>query len=242
MRYLLNFNYDGTNYYGYQKQKDKITVSGVLEELLSKIFNENISLIGCSRTDRGVHANNFYAHFNSKKIKDLNILKNSLNKMMDGSIYIKDIKEVNDKFHSRYSVKSKEYVYKIYTNEYNPIFRNYCFEYNKKINISLMKKISRKLIGEHNFKAFTSDNEENKCIRKIDYINIEKDKDFVYIYIGAKGFLKYMVRNIIGLMLEINEGKKDIKLIEKLFKDKNRSDNAKKVDACGLYLNKVEYE
>lgn len=242
MRYLLNFSYDGTNYYGYQKQKDKITISGVLEEMLSKIFNEKITLIGCSRTDRGVHATDFYAHFNSKKKKELDILKNSLNKMLDGNIYIKNIKETSDNFHSRYSVKSKEYVYKIYTGEYDPTLRNYYLEYNKVINIKLLKEISKKLIGEHNFKAFTSDREESKCIRKIDYIKVEKEKNFVYIYIGAKGFLKYMVRNIIGLMLEINEGKKDIEVIEKLFKDKNRSDNAKKVDACGLYLNKVEYE
>ena len=102
--------------------------------------------------------------------------------------------------------------------------------------------IKVKIEGKHNFHAFTSDTPIEECIRTINYIKITKEDKLVCIYICASGFLKYMVRNIVGLMLEINEGKKDIEIISKLFKDKNRSDNAVKASPEGLYLNKVNYK
>lgn len=241
MRYLLNLKYDGSYFYGFQIQKDEITVEGTLEEILSKIFNEKINLVGCSRTDRGVHALDFYAHFDSSKEKDVEVLKNSINKMCDGNIFIKNIKKVSDEFHARYSVKNKEYVYKIYIGEYNPMLKNYTLEYNKPVDISLLKKTANKLTGKHDFKAFTSDSEEKNTVRRINYIKVVKEKEYINIYINSSGFLKYMVRNIVGLMLEINEGKKDIEVINKLFKNKDRTENARCISPEGLYLNKVNY-
>lgn len=242
MRYLINLSYDGSNFFGSQKQKDKKTVIGELERVISKIFDEEIKVVGCSRTDRKVHALDYYAHFDSKKEKELSTLKHSINSLIDKSIFIKDIKIVNNLFHSRFDVKTKEYVYKINTKEYDPVSKDYIFQYNKEINISLMKKIAYKIEGKHNFHAFTSDTPIEECIRTINYIKITKEDKLVCIYICASGFLKYMVRNIVGLMLEINEGKKDIEIISKLFKDKNRSDNAVKASPEGLYLNKVNYK
>lgn len=241
MRYLINFKYDGSSYYGFQIQKDKITVEETLEKTISQIFNEKINLIGCSRTDRGVHALDFYAHFDSEKEKDINILKDSINKMCDGSIYIKNIKFVSNDFHARYNVKNKEYVYKIYTGEYDPVKRSYSLEYKKPINIPLLKKVANKLEGKHDFKAFTTGIGEENSVRRINYIKIVKEKEYVNIYINSTGFLRYMVRNIIGLMLEINEGKKDISIISQLFKNKDRTENAKTAVPHGLYLNKVNY-
>ena len=94
---------------------------------------------------------------------------------------------------------------------FNPIEKDYCLQYCKDINLSLIKKASKKLVGIHNFKAFTTNDEKESYVRKIDYIKIKKKDDYVYIYIAGKGFLRYMVRNIIGLLLEINEGRKSIK-------------------------------
>lgn len=242
MRYLLNLTYDGSEFFGSQKQKDKKTILGELEKCISKIFNEEIKVVGCSRTDRGVHALDYYAHFDSDKEKDNGILKYSINKMIDESIFIKSVSKVSNEFHSRFSVKEKEYVYQIYTGEYNPILRNYYLEYNKSINIKLIKKACKELCGVHDYKAFTSDSEEQNTIRCIKYIKIKEEKEFIYIYIASSGFLKYMVRNIVGLLLSISENKKDISIIEKLYNDKDRRDNAKMIKASGLYLNKVSYK
>lgn len=240
MKYLLNLSYDGSVFYGFQSQKDKNTVCNELASALSKIFNEKIKVTGASRTDKGVHAYNQYAHFEAKEM-NLNKLKHSINSLINDSIYVKKITKVNDNFSARYDVKSKEYLYKINTGEYNPIEKDYVLQYNKKINKSLLKKACKLISGTHNFKSFTSDNTKENYVRTIDYIKIKKEKNYVYIYIKAKGFLRYMIRIIVGLLLEINEGKKKISDINNIFKSEDRRVNGLTISAVGLYLNKIRY-
>lgn len=240
MKYLLNLSYDGRKFYGFQSQKDKNTICDELERVLSKIFNIEIKVIGASRTDKGVHAYNQYAHFEAKEI-DLKKLKHSINSLINKSIYIKKIIKVNDDFSARYNVKSKEYLYKINIGEYNPIEKDYVFQYNKKINITLLKKACKLIKGKHNFKSFTSDNTKENYIRTIDYIKIKKNNNYVYVYVKAKGFLRYMIRIILGLLIEINEGKKKISDINDIFKSEDRRVNASTISAVGLYLNKIKY-
>lgn len=241
MRYLVCMSYDGSKYYGFQIQKDKITIEGEIESILSKILNEPINIIGCSRTDKGVHANEFYFHFDTNKELNINKLIYSLNKLTDDSLYIKNIKVVDDTFHARYSVKDKEYLYIINMNEYSPVKRNIELEYNKSINIDLIKEASTYLLGTHNFKSFTSDNEKNNYVRTINYIKFEYDNGLLKIYINADGFLKYMVRNIIGLFIEINEGKKSIEDINDILVSEDRTKLGITCSSQGLYLNKVNY-
>lgn len=241
MRYLVNISYCGLNYYGFQSQPNEDTVEGNIINALSKILNKKIKITGCSRTDKGVHALDFYFHFDYEEEVNLDKIKKSLNSLTSDDIYIKEIKKVNDEFHARYNVLNKEYKYVINTGEYNPIKRNIELEYNKKIDIKLLKKASKHLIGTHNFKSFTSDNEKENYIRTINYIKIIKEKDLVTIYINADGFLKYMVRNIVGLLLDINEGKKETKDIPIILNSLDRSTLGIKAPAEGLYLNKVNY-
>ena len=221
MRYKVCICYDGTNYYGFQKQKDKLTIQSELERVLSKIFNESINITGCSRTDRGVHANNFYFHFDTQKEKDTSKLVVSMNKLLPKDIYTKSISKVNNEFHARYSVISKEYIYLIDTGVYKPTLRNILLEYNKNIDVSKLEKASNYLIGTHDFKSFTSDEREN-TIRTIN--------------------LKYMIRNIVGLFLEINEGIKSVSDVSKILESKDRTRLGKKTESSGLYLNEVNYE
>ena len=241
MRYLCEISYDGYLFYGFQKQKDKRTVCSLVEEVLSKVLNENILITGASRTDRGVHANSFYFHFDSDKVLDTKKLKTSLNKLISNDIYFKNITTVNEDFHARYSVKSKEYVYVINMGEYNPTRRNYELEYNKKINIKLLKKASKYLIGEHDFKSFTSDSMGKNTVRKVNYIKFKKNKELLIISIEANGFLKYMIRNIIGLFLEINENKKTPIMTKEILESKDRTKLGIKAPSSGLYLNKIKY-
>lgn len=241
MRYLCEISYDGYLFYGFQRQKDKRTVCSLVEEVLRKVLNENILIVGASRTDRGVHANSFYFHFDCEKVLDTEKLKVSLNKLISNDIYFKNITIVNEDFHARYSVKSKEYVYVINMGEYNPTRRNYELEYNKKINIKLLKKASKYLVGEHDFKSFTSDSMGKNTIRRVNYIKFKKNKELLIISIEANGFLKYMIRNIIGLFLEINENKKTPIMTKEILESKDRTKLGIKAPSSGLYLNKIKY-
>mgnify|MGYP002627205680 CR=1 FL=1 len=242
MKYLIELTYDGSKFYGFQKQNNKETVQGNVESVISRILNEKIKTTGASRTDKGVHAYSQFMSFDTNKIKDKYKFKNSLNKLLDTSIYIKDIKEVEDDFSPRFNVVMKEYVYKINIGEYNPIEKDYVYQYNKNINISLMKKAIKKIKGKHNFRSFTSDTEKDDYIREIKDIKIIKEDNYIYIFIKAKSFLRYMIRNIVGLLIDINEGIKRLDDIDNIFKSENRSSCGRCIDACGLYLNKIYYK
>ncbi len=240
MKYLINMSYDGSKFYGYQIQNNELTIEGELEKALSKIFNEKINTIGASRTDKGVHAIDQYAHFETNKFIKPSKLTNSLNKMINKSIYIKSIKKVSEEFSARYSVLNKEYIYKINMGKYNPIEKDYVLQYNKKIPKELLDKFVYLLSGEHDFRSFTSDNDKDNYIRdiKIDY---KISKGILYLKFSSIGFLRYMIRNIVGLLLDINDNKKSINDINNIFKDKNRTSLGKCANAEGLYLNKINY-
>lgn len=242
MKYLIELSYDGSKSYGFQKQNNKETVQGEVESVLSKILDEKIKTTGASRTDRGVHAYSQFITFETSKIKDKDKFIYSLNQLLDGSIYVKSIKEVSDNFSPRYDVIMKEYIYKINVGEYNPIEKDYIYQYNKNINISLMKKAIKKIKGKHNFKSFTSDTEKDDYIKDIKSIKIIKDDNYVYIYVKAKSFLRYMIRNIVGLLIDINENKKRVDDIDYIFKSEDRRSCGRCIDACGLYLNKIYYK
>ncbi len=241
MRYLVNISYDGNYFYGFQKQKNKMGVQNKIEEVFSKILNENISIVAASRTDRYVHAYNQYFHFDT--LKDLNIqdFKYRVNKMINKEIYIKNIIKVSDDFHARYNVKSKTYLYKINIGTYNPIEKNYILQYNKEIDIVLLKKACKKIKGKHDFKSFTSDKDKDNYVRDIKNIEVVKEKNYVYIKVEASGFLRYMVRNIVGLLIDINDEKIKISDINDIFIAKDRSKINKPAPANALYLEKIIY-
>ncbi len=241
MRYLFNISFDGRDYYGTQVQKDKRSVCGEVNRVLSKILNEEVKVVPTSRLDRGVHANNFYFHIDTNKNIDINKIKISMNKIISKDIYVKEIREVSDKFHARYSVKSKEYVYIINTREYTPYMRNLRLEYNKKIDIELLKKASKYLIGKKDFESFTSSDSRNDYVREIKYIKFEEKDGVLKIYVRANGFLRYMVRYIVGVLLLVNEGKIKYNEVEDILNKKSKGSVSLKVIPNGLYLNKVEF-
>ncbi len=240
MRYLINLSYDGSHFFGYQIQDNEITVEGEIERVLSKILNTSINTIASSRTDKGVHAINQYCHFDYDKELDTSLLSHSMNSMLNDYIYIKSIKKVNDDFHARYDVKHKEYIYKINMGEYNPIEYNYIYQYNKKIDKEILDKYINQISGKHNFKSFTSDKDKESYERdiKVDY---KIENDILYLRFYSTGFLRYMIRNLVGLLLDINDKKKSIEDIPRIFSDENRCSSGVCASPFGLYLNKVEY-
>ena len=242
MRYLMTFSYDGTNYNGYQKQPNKNTVQDKIEEALNKITNKNITIHSSGRTDSKVHAINQKAHFDLDKEYDLMKLQKGINSLIPNDIYIKDIKVVKDDFHARFNVKKKIYVYKLNVGIYSPIDRNYIYQYNKKLDVNKMIEASTYLLGEHNFKAFTkTDITKEDYIRTIYKINIkEKDNIITFEFIG-NGFLRYMVRNIVGTLISVGENKLNPKDIIHILKSEDRRNASKTANPEGLYLKDVKY-
>lgn len=243
MRYLLRFSYDGSCFNGFQKQKGLKTVQGVMEEALFSVTGESINLCSSGRTDKGVHALRQYAHFDTVKEFKLYNLKKYLNNSFDGEIYVHDIEIVSINFHARYSVKSKQYVYYINMGDYNPIFRNYCYQYCKKLDVSLMKEASKCLIGEHDFRTFvTGEKERDNCRRIIYDINFEFKGDVLKITFVGTGFLRKMIRNIVGTLILVGSQKQSVFYVQDLLDMRRRIGNMKCAFAGGLYLAEVNYD
>ena len=244
MRYLMTFSYDGTNYNGYQKQPNLVTIQSVIEEALTKInSNKNVSLHASGRTDSGVHALNQKAHFDLDNNIDAFKIKHSLNSLLPKDIYVKDLKEVNDDFHARFDVVKKEYIYKINLGEYNPIDVNYIYQYNNFLDIERMKKALNYLEGEHDFSSFTKMVDEKETyVRTVYTTRISIDNDIITIKLIGNGFLRYMVRNMVGLLIEVGSNKKEPEEVLRLFEVKDRKEAGKTAPPNGLYLNNVYYE
>ena len=246
MRYLMTFSYDGSKYSGYQKQPKKKTIQSEIEKVLKKINSEQkVDIHASGRTDAGVHALNQKAHFDMDAKMSPDKLKYSINCLLPKDIYIKDIKEVNDDFHARFNVKAKEYVYKINMGEYNPIEKDYVYQYNKKLDAVEMERALKYLEGTHDFKSFTkADEEKNDFVRTIvqtTFIRDLKNVNSIQISFLGTGFLRYMVRNMVGTLIEIGEGKYKSEDIISILEAKDRRKAGITATPEGLYLKDVFY-
>ncbi len=243
MRYLIRFSYDGSNFYGYQKQNDKRTIQGELERVLTELSNDKVVVCASGRTDALVHANNQYAHFDLNLNISCEGLKKALNSLLPNDIYVKDVSIVSGDFHARFSVVAKEYIYKINLGEYNPIDRNYIYQYNRYLDITKMQEAIKFFEGKHNFKSFTKSNSEIVDYeREIYETKIVVNNNIMSIVFKGNGFLRYMVRNLVGILISVGEGKIMPNEITKILNFEDRTKAGKTAPASGLYLNNVYYE
>jgi len=236
-------SYNGVNFNGYQKQNKLRSVQGEIEKVLSKIHHYDVKSFGAGRTDKGVHALGQVFNFESELDMSAKQFEKAFNSLLPDDIYVKSVEEVQMSFHSRYSSKSKEYHYLINTGDYNVLEKDYVLQLNKGLDIEKMIAASKIFVGKHDFRNFCASEEEKvkDYIRIIESIDISNDNDKILFVFKGNGFLRYMVRMIVGILLEIGKGRKD----ESFIKDRLDSDNLNrsnyKVDACGLYLVKVNY-
>lgn len=242
----MSFSYDGSKYNGYQKQPDAKTIQDEIEKVLKKInSNNDVSLVASGRTDAGVHAYSQHAHFDLVNELDCAKLRNSMNSLLPKDIYVKAIAIVDDDFHARFNVKAKEYIYKINMGNYNPIEKDYIYQYNKRLDIPEMSRALKYLEGTHDFRAFVKiDEEKNDYVRTIVNTNLIRDSknvNLITISILGTGFMRYMVRNIVGTLIEIGEGKYKSEDIIKIMEQKDRKNAGACAPACGLYLKDVYY-
>ena len=246
MKYFMTFSYDGSNFSGYQKQPRERTVQACLENALKEINGgKAVSVCASGRTDAGVHAINQKAHFELDKKIETDKLLRGINSLLPEDIYVKSMKEVSDDFHARFNAIGKEYIYIINMGEYNPLERNYVYQYGKRLDLSAMERGLKYLEGEHNFKSFTKSTDEiEDYVRKISQTSIvrdSKDMNKIIITFVGTGFLRYMVRNMVGLIIEIGEGKRKPEDIIRILKEEDRTLAGKTAPACGLYLRNVFY-
>ena len=242
-RYLINFSYDGSNYNGYQKQKGLNTIQGKMEEALEYINNHKYTKFSSSgRTDAFVHAINQYGHADIEVNITEYKLKRALNSLLPDDIYVKKTMVINNEFHSRYNAKRKEYIYKINMGEYNPIERNYVYQLGKKLNVEKMKEALKYLKGEHDFKYLSSNEiEEKNTIRKLYSATIKEKGDYLELSFIGNGFLKYMVRTMVGILIQIGLNKCEPIEIKNILNGNGKKNYKKIAPAQGLYLKNVTY-
>ena len=240
MRYLISISYDGSKFNGFQRLKENNSVQALIEKALTKINKSKVEIKGAGRTDRGVHAYDQKAHFDL----DVNItadgLKKALNSLVKPHVYINDCKIVSDDFHARFLVKEKKYVYKMNIGEYDPILNDYVYYEKEQLDIDLMKDAAREFIGIHNFKNFVSGERANYEAIIYD-IHFKKVKNILEIEFTGKSFYRYMVRNLVGALIEVGKHKIDKEVIRKMLVKYNEKKTLLTAPACGLYLISVKY-
>lgn len=228
-------SYDGSKFHGFQRQNNVRNVQGYLEESLSKILKEDIIIKGAGRTDRGVHALYQVVHFNTTK--DTSNLKRNLNNVLK-DLRVRKIKKVNENFHARHSVKNKTYLYKIDLS--NNKDDNYYLKVRNKLNIKKMKDASRLFLGTHDFRNFVA-GERLDYIGTILDIKIFKFNNILYFKFKGIGFYRYMVRNLVGALLEVGKGKTTEETIKNMLEYPDIEKRLPTSSPNGLYLLKINY-
>ncbi|MGL4850444.1 MAG: tRNA pseudouridine(38-40) synthase TruA [Clostridium sp.] len=244
----LIIQYDGTRYKGWQKQNVKgheaVTIQDKFEKILSKMMNEEIQVIGCGRTDTGVHANNYVANFKCKAKASVSEIKAYLKMYLPEDIVVKEVNECSDRFHARFNVQKKEYVYTIDNNPYCDVFnRRFSYHVEEKLDIQKIKEASKVLIGAHDYRSFTNlKAKSNKTtVRTIYDINVSKDNGIIKITYLGNGFLLNMVRILTGTLIEAGKGNISATDLEEILEAKSRDEGGFKVPGRGLCMESVEY-
>lgn len=234
-------SYDGTDYHGWQRQPDKKTIQGILEAVLFKFRSKKIHVMGAGRTDAGVHALGQTAHFQA----DLNLnekeLLRALNGQLPPDIRVLSLENVDKNFHARKTAISKIYRYRIFNAPHiSPFIIRYVLPWPSPLDFEKMQKTAQLFIRKDDFSAFSS-NRLLYPVRDVTASHIDKEDNEITYTVAASGFLKYMVRTMVGTLLEIGKGKMEPAAIEDLFRKKRRSLSSPTAPAKGLCLIKVNY-
>ena len=243
--YLLKIEYDGTNFVGWQSQKNGNSIQDSIEKALKKVLKTKVKIIGAGRTDKGVHALSQFANFKlKKKIEDKKAFINSINFFLKKKlITILDIKEKRKNFHARFSAKLRTYEYLIINRQGSlSIDKNRAWHVKNNIDLKLIKQGAKILEGTQDFSTFRATSCSSKSpIKKILPIKIKKSGNTISIKISSKSFLQNQVRSMVGCLKYLSTNKWSITDFKKAFKSKLRSNCAPPAPACGLYLKKIKY-
>jgi len=244
-RYQLLIEYVGTNFRGWQIQKKGSTIQGLIQDKLTRLLKEKITLSGSGRTDTGVHAIEQSAHFDCKnKILDFNKFLKSINYFLnDKGIAITKIKKRSNKFHARFSARQRIYKYVIFNQISPPVIdKKRGWHIRKLLDLELMKKGAKKLIGTKDYSTFRASSCHAKSpIRTIKLIKIKSSKNRIEIQFNSQSFLQQQVRSMVGCLKYLGEKKWNLKTFDKVFKSKKRILCAPPAPPEGLFLAKIIY-
>jgi tRNA pseudouridine38-40 synthase len=239
--YKITISYDGTDYQGWQRQPEKRTIQGFLENALEKIVSKRVPVIGSGRTDAGVHAVGQVAHFKTESRLDDEEFRRAFNGILPYDIRLIALEKSSPDFHARKSARSKVYRYRIFNApEISPFVLRYVLHWSSPMNVAMMKEGAEMFVREADFTPFSS-NRLLYPVRNVTQSEIRtQGKEIVYS-VEANGFLRYMVRSIVGMLIEVGRGRLAPQKIEEFFKLGKRSGNCPTAPAKGLTLLEVKY-
>ena len=242
--YLICISYDGTEFCGYQIQDNGRTVGGVMLKALQRVFGEVVNMAGCSRTDSGVHALNYFISFKAESNMSPETVVKAVNANLPDDVAVKSCREVSDDFHARYSVVSKEYEYRMYTSSVrSPFLRNHALFLRYPLNVELLNEAASHFVGTHDFRSFMSSGSKiTDTVRTVYKAEVKELSDGTVTFnIAADGFLYNMVRIAVGTLLEVQQGKIKPDEIKNIIEACDRNKAGFTAPPQGLYLKKVNY-
>ena len=242
--FKITIEYDGTNYHGWQRQKNDRTIQAEIEKALLKMNAAKIPVTGSGRTDAGVHALGQIANFHCRTHLAADVFQRALNSLLPEDIIIQDCHPVAEAFHARYDAQSKIYNYKILNRPIPAaIGRQYAWFIPKKLSLEAMRAACRHITGEHDFKAFEgTGSPRSSTVRHVMMVNLfEFQADLLIFEIEANGFLRFMVRNIVGTLVDVGLGKITPDGFKHILESKDRSQAGATAPPHGLCLVAVKY-
>jgi tRNA pseudouridine38-40 synthase len=242
VRYFIELQYDGAAYFGWQRQPDTATVQGTIEAKLSMLRGTPTEIVGAGRTDTGVNASFYTAHFDSDTTVDCQQLAYKLNKVLPADIAIMRIYEVEETKHARFDARQREYTYFL-TPRKSPFRRYSAWHYTADINIDMMNEAAAKLLEHDDFTSFAKLNSNNKTnICHITHAEWRVESDGTLRFtIRADRFLRNMVRAIVGTLVDVGRGKYSVAEFEDIIVSRDLSRSSAGAPACGLFLSDVRY-
>ena len=241
LRYFIEIAYNGSNYFGWQRQPEQISVQQVLEETLSTLLREEIKITGAGRTDTGVHAKQLFAHFDCGEIENTERFIYRMNSFLPTDIAVKNIFKVNAEAHARFDAVQREYEY-IISLEKDPFSQNLAFQINNKPNVEIMNRASETLLHHNDFQCFSRSKTDVKTYNcTIVKAHWEAKNNSLIFTIAADRFLRNMVRAIVGTLLDVGYDKTSLEDFTQILKSKSRQEAGASAPAHGLYLTKVVY-
>lgn len=241
MRYHAIVSYDGSNYFGFQSQKNALGIQEVIEKALKNMTQHVIKIYSAGRTDKGVHAIAQSFHFDTNLNIPVQRFKEALNRRLPEDIKIHSVKKTNATFHARHLAVSKKYVYKL---SKKPIsaFEAHHLTYVKDLDYALIKKAATLFVGTHDFAGFSARVPGKPTIKTIFQVSIHESTQRFHIEFHGNSFLKYMVRSIVGTLIDVGLHKKTLDDIKSNLQEPNRALAGKTAPSKGLYLKKVYYK
>lgn len=242
--YRFIIMYDGSRYYGWQRQPDHDTIQGKLESVLERLCGEPVEIIGAGRTDAGVHARNMVANAALDVSLAPEEIRDYLNRYLPEDIGVKEVRAAGPRFHARYNATGKTYCYTCFDGPVKPVFdRKYVYVLDETPDIEAMREAAELLLGEHDFRNFCVNPRMKKStVRRVDRINIEREGAYIRFTFHGNGFLQNMVRILVGTLLEVGCGRMSREQVEQVLEARERQKAGPTAPAQGLCMMQVDYD